>query len=179
MNKKFSEYLFSAMQVTDNLLRTLNQTTPQYAKAFDVIGEDFLKALKSQGIISDYHKEDRWVFDYDPIAVAVRYPLVRGPNPNINVMGGIQAVAVEYITQFQDRLKDCNFNDPWSMLNERQAFRDILEAWKHFGIFEDYSLEKDAQSVTMKDPKHFLSNRQISKLNEADLEKNVKNNPSM
>jgi hypothetical protein len=179
MNKRFKFHLQAAMAVTDNLVRTLDQMPPTYAKAFNQIAEDFLKSLEEHGLIRDYQRKDgRLVFSYDEKSVEVRYPVVREANPNRNVMGGVQGAMNAFIEKYRDRIKDLDMNDPWAMRDERQSFRDVLNAWQYYAVIQDFSVHKDSLSVTMTDPNFFLNARQLAKLNEGNPDAKPPVNPS-
>lgn len=95
-------------------------------------------------------------------AVKARYPTVRGDNPNINIMSGVDAFLREHLDLTYEKTKHIDLGS-FEKIEYRQCARDMVHLFQVKGLIKDFTLGEN-RDVSPADPRSFLSKRQLETL---------------
>jgi hypothetical protein len=160
MNKEYELWLGSSFTKVNQLTNpALGYTIDgDYSGAYELL----LPALKEHKFINDFTLEPHVKIDWRTMdEIKKDYPMVRGDNPNVNIMKGIESALKDYCEACNKTLGGIN-NGSFEKLNYRQCARDLIMVFQD-RIIKDFTLWPN-MSVKMEDPSKYLSKNQLEKI---------------
>lgn len=161
MNKEYEIRLGTSFNKVNQL------TNPElgYTVVGDYMGayELLLPALKEHKFINDYTLAPLVKIEWRTMAeIKADYPTVRGDNPNVNIMQGIESALKDYCEACNKALSGISHGS-FEKINYRQCARDLVMVFQQGQIIKDFSLWPDMK-VEMEDPSKYLSKNQLAKI---------------
>ncbi|MDU8351403.1 hypothetical protein RYA05_05830 [Pseudomonas syringae pv. actinidiae] len=160
MNKEYEWRLGGA------LTSIVDWPSPQFVPSiapFKELYEDMLPLLVKHGFVESWSIGETIEIKLPSVAaVKERYPTVRGENPNVNVMMGVEAFLREHLDVTYEKTKHIDLGS-FEKIEYRQCARDMVNQFKVKGLINDFTLGVN-RGVTPADPRFFLSKRQLESL---------------
>lgn len=161
MNKKYDDAFQSCFSKYEKIFS--GRINDQLPFGYLEIASDFLRSMEEYGFVKSYDVSNGVKVSWMPMEdIRKKYPTVRGENPNVNIMDGVNGAFDLFCKRCDEVLRPIP-SDSFDKLGYRQACRDFLEFAKMSNLIEDYVLAPN-RKVSMPDPKIYLSKAQIDKL---------------